>query len=97
MRFQPPGLEHLFGTDNFGRDLWTRVLYGAQVSLWIGLTVAVLSAILGAIIGIAAAWYRRFDTLLMRVMDALMAFPAILLAIGISAALGPHLSSVIIA
>ncbi|AAL53449.1 dipeptide transport system permease protein dppc [Brucella melitensis bv. 1 str. 16M] len=89
MRFQPPGLEHLFGTDNFGRDLWTRVLYGAQVSLWIGLTVAVLSAILGAIIGIAAAWYRRFDTLLMRVMDALMAFPAILLAIGISAALGP--------
>ncbi|EXU83233.1 hypothetical protein AX23_07250 [Brucella melitensis 548] len=70
MRFQPPGLEHLFGTDNFGRDLWIRVLYGAQVSLWIGLTVAVLSAILGAIIGIAAAWYRRFDTLLMRVMDA---------------------------
>ncbi|MEC6999201.1 ABC transporter permease [Brucella abortus] len=63
----------------------------------IGLTVAVLSAILGAIIGIAAAWYRRFDTLLMRVMDALVAFPAILLAIGISAALGPHLSSVIIA
>src|SRR5690606_12531212 len=97
MRFHPPSFEYPFGTDNFGRDLWTRVLYGAQVSLWIGLTVAVFSAFLGAIIGVAAAWYRRFDTLLMRFMDALMAFPAILLAIGISAALGPHLSSVIIA
>ncbi|RRH76144.1 ABC transporter permease [Falsigemmobacter faecalis] len=97
VRFTPPSWDYPFGTDNFGRDIWTRVLYGAQVSLWIGLTVAILSAIFGAIIGVCAAWFRRLDSLLMRVMDALMAFPAILLAMGVSAVLGPHISSVIIA
>lgn len=97
VRFEPPSLDFIFGTDNFGRDIWTRVVYGARVSLWIGLSVAVLSAVLGALVGVCAAWFRRIDSLVMRIMDALLAFPAILLAIGVSAVLGPHLSSVIIA
>lgn len=97
VRFEAPSLSFLFGTDNFGRDIWTRVLYGARVSLWIGLSVAIMSAVLGALVGVCAAWFRRLDSLIMRIMDALLAFPAILLAIGVSAVLGPHISSVIIA
>jgi peptide/nickel transport system permease protein len=96
-RFKPPSAAFPFGTDNFGRDIFTRVLYGARVSLWIGLVVATLSGLFGAIIGVLAAQFRRLDSLLMRVMDALMSFPAILLALGVTAALGPRMESVIIA
>ena len=96
-RFRPPSRAFLFGTDNFGRDIFTRVLYGARVSLWIGLAVAAMSGFFGAIIGIVAAQFRRLDSLLMRVMDALMSFPAILLALGVTAALGPRMESVIVA
>jgi peptide/nickel transport system permease protein len=97
MRFRPPSAEFPFGTDQFGRDLLTRVLYGAQLSMWIGLSVALLSGVVGAAIGVLSAQYRRLDSLLMRIMDALMAAPAILLAIGLGAALGPQTHSVIIA
>jgi peptide/nickel transport system permease protein len=96
-RFKPPSAAFPFGTDNFGRDIFTRVLYGARVSMWIGLVVAALSGLFGALIGVLAAQFRRFDSLLMRVMDALMSFPAILLALGVTAALGPRMESVIIA
>ncbi|MGE0311457.1 MAG: ABC transporter permease [Lautropia sp.] len=96
-RFAPPSAAYPFGTDNFGRDIFTRVLYGARISLWIGFVSALLAAVGGAIIGMASAWFRRLDGIIMRIMDALLAFPAILLAIGINAALGPQLSSVIIA
>jgi len=96
-RFRPPSAAFLFGTDNFGRDLFTRVLYGARVSLWIGFVVATLSGLLGAAFGILAAQFRRLDSPIMRVMDALMSFPAILLALGVTAALGPRMESVIIA
>ena len=96
-RFKPPSAAFPFGTDNFGRDIFTRVLYGARVSLWIGLVVAALSGFLGAVIGVLAAQFRRLDGLLMRMMDALMSFPAILLALGVTAALGPRMESVIIA
>lgn len=96
-RFSPPTWAFPFGADKFGRDIFTRVLYGAQLSLMIGLSVSILAAIGGAIVGMAAAWFRPLDSLLMRMMDALLAFPAILLAIGINAALGPQISSVIIA
>jgi len=97
MRFRPPQADFLFGTDQFGRDLLTRVLYGARLSLWIGLSVALLSGVFGALIGVLSAQFRRLDSLLMRIMDALMAAPAILLAIGLGAALGPQTQSVIIA
>ncbi len=96
-RFKPPSQAYLFGTDMFGRDIFTRVLYGARVSLWVGLVVACVSGLLGAVIGILAAQFRALDALVMRLMDALMSFPAILLALGITAALGPRMESVIIA
>jgi peptide/nickel transport system permease protein len=96
-RFKPPSQTYLFGTDMFGRDIFTRVLYGARVSLWVGLVVACVSGFLGALIGILAAQFRALDALVMRLMDALMSFPAILLALGITAALGPRMESVIIA
>ena len=97
MRFRPPQSAYWFGTDQFGRDLLTRVLYGARMSLWIALAVALLSGVIGALIGVLSAQFRRLDSLLMRVMDALMAAPAIMLAIGLGAALGPQTHSVIIA
>ena len=96
-RFKPPMPGLWFGADQFGRDVLTRVLYGARLSLFIGLSVALMSGAIGALIGICAGYFRRLDSLLMRFMDALLAFPAILLAIGISAALGPQTTSVIIA
>jgi peptide/nickel transport system permease protein len=96
-RFKPPSAAFPFGTDNFGRDIFTRVLYGARVSLWIGLVVAAFSGVFGAAFGILAAQFRRLDPFVMRVMDALMSFPAILLALGVTAALGPRMESVIIA
>lgn len=96
-RFQPPSWQFPFGTDMFGRDVFTRVLYGARLSLWIGFAAAVLAAVGGALIGLTAAYFRPLDSLMMRFTDALLAFPAILLAIGINAALGPQIQSVIIA
>ncbi len=96
-RFRPPSTEFPFGADTFGRDILTRVLYGGRVSLWIGLVVAALSGVCGAAIGVIAAQFRGLDAPLMRLMDALMSFPAILLALGITAALGPRMESVIIA
>ena len=97
LRFRPPQSAFPFGTDGFGRDIYTRVLYGARLSLWIGLGTTLLSGFVGALVGVLAAHYRRLDALLMRFMDALMAFPAILLAIGLAAALGPGLFNLIIA
>ncbi len=96
-RFKPPMAGLWFGADQFGRDVLTRVLHGARLSLFIGLAVAALSGAVGTLIGITAGYFRRLDSLLMRCMDALLAFPAILLAIGISAALGPQTTSVIVA
>jgi len=97
LRFHAPSAQFLFGTDSFGRDILARVLYGARLSMWIGLATALVSGAIGTAIGVAAAQYRHADAPLMRVMDGLMAFPSILLAIGVSAALGPQTSSVIVA
>lgn len=97
LRFRPPQAAFPFGTDQFGRDIFTRVIYGARLSLWIGLSTALLSGLTGAMLGVLSAQYRKLDALLMRLMDALMALPAILLAIGLTAVLGPFTSSVIIA
>jgi peptide/nickel transport system permease protein len=96
-RFRPPSERFLMGTDGFGRDVFSRFIYGAQLSLWIGLWVAVLSGIAGTIFGVLSGYVRAVDSLVMRVMDALLAFPPILLAIGVNAALGPQVHSVIIA
>ena len=97
LRFKPPQQAFLFGTDMFGRDVLTRTLYGARVSLGVGLSVALISGLFSAIIGVIAAQFRGLDSVIMRIMDALMSFPAILLALGITAALGPRVESVVIA
>lgn len=97
IRFRPPQAAYWFGTDNFGRDVFTRCLYGARLSLTIGLGVAVLSGFIGAAAGIVSAQFRRIDPIMMRLMDGLMAFPAIILAIGLAAAMGPNVGSLIVA
>jgi len=96
-RFRHPSAAFPLGTDAFGRDVYSRLLYGTRLSLWIGLSVTLISGVAGTAIGVVAGYFRALDQALMRTMDGLMAFPAILLAIGVSAALGPHLASVIIA
>lgn len=96
-RLLPPSLDHLLGTDEFGRDLLTRIVYGAKVSMSIGLIVAVLSSIFGLIIGLYASYYKILDNILMRICDGLIAIPGILLAIALMAALGASAINVIIA
>jgi peptide/nickel transport system permease protein len=96
-RFKPPSGRFLFGSDQYGRDILTRVLYGGRLSLSIGFSVALLSGAFGAMIGVLAGYFRALDPYVMRLMDALMAFPAILLAIGIGAALGAQASSIVVA
>ena len=96
-RFEPPSFEHFFGTDNFGRSQWARVLYGARLSLMIGLGVVILNAVFGTLVGALAGYFRSLDNILMRVADAFMAFPVILLAIGITAALGPSSVNAVVA
>lgn len=95
-RFQPPSLNFLLGTDNLGRDLFSRVAWGAQLSLAIGLGVVALNAVFGVLLGALAGYFRRLDGILMRLSDALMAFPSVLLAIGIAAALGASAMTAVI-
>jgi peptide/nickel transport system permease protein len=82
-RLQPPSPRHWLGTDHLGRDVYARAVFGARISLLVGLCVAVVSVVLGLGIGLAAGYWRRVDTLVMRFMDGLMAIPAILLAIAL--------------
>ncbi len=96
-KFLPPGENWVFGTDNFGRSLWSRVVWGAQLSMIIGASVVALNAVFGTLIGALAGYFKRLDNALMRVNDALMAFPAILLAIAVTSVLGPSTLNVILA
>jgi peptide/nickel transport system permease protein len=96
-KFLPPGEAWVFGTDNFGRSLWSRVVWGAQLSMIIGASVVALNAVFGTLIGALAGYFKRLDNALMRVNDALMAFPAILLAIAVTSVLGPSTLNVILA
>lgn len=96
-RLLPPGAAHWFGTDHFGRDILSRVIFGGRLSLEIGLLVGVMTGIFGTLIGGLAGYFRALDNPIMRLMDALMAFPAILLAITVSATLGASMTNVVIA
>jgi len=96
-RFRPPSADFPFGTDNLGRSLWSRVLWGARLSVIIGLAVVALNAVFGTLVGALAGYVQALDGVLMRINDALMAFPAILLAIGITSVLGSGVENVILA
>jgi peptide/nickel transport system permease protein len=96
-RLLPPSAGHPFGTDNFGRDILSRVAYGARVSLIIGALVAAIAVVLGTVSGLLTGYYRGVDSVLMRMLDGLMAFPSFLLAIALVGALGPSVSNEIIA
>jgi len=94
----PPSAAHLLGTDDFGRDILSRLIAATRYSLGIGLIATCLGALVGSAWGIAAAFYgRRFDDLSMRVVDIMLAFPGYLLAIAFAAALGPGLRNIILA
>jgi peptide/nickel transport system permease protein len=96
-RLLGPSRAHLFGTDNIGRDIFSRVIYGARVSLLVGSLVVTCATGAGSALGLMAGYTSRLDRVVMRVMDGLMAFPTTLLAIALMAALGARLSNVIIA
>jgi peptide/nickel transport system permease protein len=96
-RLKPPGATFWFGTDEFGRDVFTRTLYAGRQSLLVGASVVVLAGLVGVTLGLVAGFFRKLDTPIARVIDAMMAFPDILLAIALVAALGPSLATVIVA
>jgi peptide/nickel transport system permease protein len=96
-RLQPPNAMRWFGTDHFGRDILSRVIHGARISMTIGILVVVATGVFGTLIGAIAGYFRSLDNPIMRLMDALMAFPAILLAITVSAVLGASVTNVVIA
>ena len=95
-RLKPPSAAHPFGTDNLGRDIFARVLYGARISMTIGLVVGLLSAIIGTTLGLYASTNKVLDNVLMRLCDGLKAIPNILLAITLMAVLGANMHNVII-
>ncbi|MBC8339579.1 MAG: ABC transporter permease [Rhodospirillales bacterium] len=93
-----PGSPFYLGTDQFGRDVLTRIIYGARTALFVGLTAAFFGSVIGLVLGVASAYYGgRFDLILQRVMDVFMAFPLIIMALAIVATLGPGTQNVIIA
>ena len=96
-RLQGPSARHWFGTDDVGRDVYARVVYGARLSLLVGVAVVAFAFLIGMTAGLAAGYFRGLDNVIMRVMDGLMAFPAIILAIALMASLGPSVTNVIVA
>jgi len=93
-----PSSAHLFGTDEYGRDIWARLLYGARISLMIGLASTAIAMLVGSVIGVLAGWHGgRFDALIMQIMDMLLAFPALILGLIVVAMLGPSMTNIIIA
>ena len=88
-KLQPPSAEHWFGTDNYGRDIFTRIIYGMELTLRVGFLSVAIGGAVGVVFGIVAGYYGGWiDTVIMRIMDVLLAFPGILLALAIVSVLG---------
>jgi peptide/nickel transport system permease protein len=96
-RLKPPSERWWFGTDEFGRDIFSRTIYAGQLSLLVGAVATLLAAAIGITLGLVAGFFRKADGIVARIIDAMMAFPDILLAISLVAALGPSLATVIVA
>lgn len=96
-RLKPPSEASWFGTDEYGRDIFTRIIYGGRYTLTIGLSVVIISVVAGVAMGLVAGYFPRLDAPIMRLVDAMMAFPDILLAIALMAALGASMANVILA
>ena len=96
-RLQPPNAQYWFGTDNFGRDIFSRIVYGARMSIISGSGVVVFSVLLGILIGVLSAYFKRIEIVMMRLVDVLMAFPPLLLALVLMSILGRGLTNVILA
>ena len=96
-RLLPPSADHWLGTDHLGRDIFARTVYGARVSLFVGLAVALFSIALGLLVGLLAGYFRKVDAVVMRLMDGLMSIPAILLAIALVALTRASIATVIVA
>jgi peptide/nickel transport system permease protein len=98
IRLTPPGWQHLFGTDDIGRDVFSRIIYGARISLWVGLLAVGIGTLAGTIIGlICGYWEGRLDLILQRFMDALMAIPGLILALAIVSVLKPNTTNAMLA
>lgn len=97
LRLRPPSATNWLGTDNLGRDIWSRLVYGSRVSLIVGAAVAFIAVVLGSLLGLVAGMVRWIDNVLMRMMDGMMAIPAILLAIALIGGLGPSITTICIA
>ncbi|ALS75624.1 MULTISPECIES: ABC transporter permease [Planococcus] len=96
-RLTGPSAAHWFGTDDFGRDIFSRTIVAARVSLSVGVIVAVLSTVIGTVIGLISGYFRKVDFVLMRIIDGFLAFPALILALALVAALGGSITNIIIA
>ena len=96
-RLRPPSLEHWFGTDRLGRDIFGRVALGTSASLAVGAAVAVAACVVGTVLGLIAGYFRALDKVIMRVMDGIIAIPAIMLAIATISVAGASITSVVLA